>query len=190
MSKKKKLIYEKILTETAKFLADLEPVRTDWAYSEFRSYEVSAAAVGATGGVLSVRKGDKKQLNFKCGNVDGGAVINPVPFDINFPMPELPDTGIIFKKPSLKKLTAGSFRGPYFVYTIPASGGAAGRYTFFHLGAKFMPSGFQLAADIVIKTLNYSEILLVTYSEILLVTTEMGDGLPDAEVSMSLGISI
>ncbi|MEZ5428572.1 MAG: hypothetical protein R2747_20165 [Pyrinomonadaceae bacterium] len=185
----RKTIGQRIGEKVAEIISGLNPIQTDWSYISFDSGGGSIGtpgvelSIGLTGGVLTVQKQGDPKLSVKCGSVDGGVGISPVPFNVSFPLPGTPGKGIIYLMPnSGGSLRPNSFRGGYVGVTAGIGCGPTAGISFLFMGAKFLPLPGMDISSLVAK--------LALSSEAMVVAAGISGSLPDIGITGSVGVSI
>ncbi len=171
---------EAFARQVADFLSHLIPKTTQWQYKGYTTYGLSVGKVGATAGVLKAEYNGSSS-GFGCVSMDAGIGISPVPFNVNFPLPDTPEKGLLYRKSSVE-LSSNSFRGVYCSFTGSAGCGPGFGLTFMAMGAKIMPPSLlsPTSSQYLAKVLYYSEAILVVAG--------IGGSLPDVGVTISLGM--
>jgi hypothetical protein len=129
------------------------------------------------------RQGQTQPNSIKCGSIDGGVGISPVPVNVNFPIPDTPSTGIIYKLPMAgSSLSLNSFRGGYVAVTGLISCGPGAGVSYMFMGAKVIPMPGQDVASLALK--------LAMNSEALVISMGISGSFPDIGVTGSIGVSV
>ncbi len=179
---------EMFYQEACKMLSNANPVQSEWDFVSYDSYSgsintpfIEIGGGGSIGTLKVQQKGQSGPNQLKCLTGDLGGGITPAPFNVGFPLPEMPSTGIIFKLPSFfeMKMSLNSFRAGFFSFTQSIQCGPTGGLTFMLFLPKFLPDMNLFSPGIILT----AGVLIVTASG-------SGSLIPDIGVTCSMGCAI
>lgn len=179
---------EILYRKACKMLANANPIQSEWDFVSYDSYSGSIntpfieVGGGYSFGTLAVQKkgqSDPNKLRCFTGNLEAG--LTPAPFNVGFPLPNTPSTGVIFKLQGFveMEMSLNSFRAGFFSFTQSLQCGPTGGLTFMLFLPKMIPNINLFSPEIILT------------AGVLIVTAGVSGSLvPDVGVSYSLGCAI
>lgn len=163
-----KISAELVAELISKTLSTLNPIQSQWAFSEFNtggvSLDIAGLSAGLTGGVLKLKQAGKSNpYSYNCLSIDGGiGTPYPIPFNISFPLPNTPGTGIVLRMPrAFGELTPNAFRGGFCGCSFSAQCGVGVGINFIFMGAMIIPDAQSLMLSTIQQLLTSCKAIIV-----------------------------
>lgn len=182
---------EEVYREAVKVLTNSKLEQSKWEYVGSTSYgggistPLFKLSIGYTLTILQVKNHNDANTStthsFALQSLDAGAGVGAVPFNVTFPLPNAPSTGIVLHMPNTGSITTSSFKGLF--YSFAQSGqifGMNGSISFTFFIPKVSPN------------LNIFNPGIIWTAGVIIVGAGTGGGMSpgDVGVTYSLGFAV